>query len=257
MKSRRPALDFTGIPAAWTPDAGFAGFLNAGGALAPAVEPYLNRVMSEAARQLGPEHTALGTDIRDLVRQETEHFKLHAAFNQALHDQGFAGLAPVVDALKLELAAQFRDRSFAYNLAWCVGFETYTLLLGQYLFGPGALLFEGADPRAVELWRWHLAEEYEHRAVCHDAYRALIGDYPLRVATTLRVHFHMGRWRDRALAVLAPDPSGRRRVARFTRGVSLRIGPRLLPTLLPYYDPAGAPPPPGVAEALALHPEAA
>ena len=181
MKQRRPKLDFSGAPAAWSRDPGCAAVLNAGGVFAPAIEPYLNCVMAEAARRLDDRQEALKADIRLLIRQEGEHVRLHDAFNQALYAQGFRALEPLVDRLKHELGAQFEHDSFAFNLAWCVGFETFTLYLGQFVFGPGAHWLEGGDAHAVALWRWHLAEEYEHRSVCHHAYAALVGDYPLRL----------------------------------------------------------------------------
>jgi hypothetical protein len=34
---------------------------------------------------------------------------------------------------------------------------------------------KGADPYAVELWKWHLAEEFEHRTVCYDVFKTLYG----------------------------------------------------------------------------------
>jgi predicted metal-dependent hydrolase len=250
MRRRRPDLDFSGLPAVWSQDPSCAAELNASGALAPAVEPYLNRVMAEAARRLGPGRQALKADIALLTAQETEHVIVHEAFNAALFAQGFGALAPLVDELKLDLARQYRDRSFAFNLAWCVGFETFTLYLGQFLFGPGSRWLSGGDPRAVALWRWHLAEEYEHRSVCQDAYRALVGDYPLRVWGVAYVHRHIGGYRRRALRVLGEDRPGA-----FSHAMAADLIPRLLPAALPFHDPAKAAVSAGMAEALAAHAE--
>jgi len=259
MKSRCPPLDFTGLSAAWAPDPGFTTMLNAGGALATAIEPYLNRVMSEAARRLGKDKPALSNEIRMLVRQETEHYRVHDAFNQALYDQGYEGLALVATDLKAALNDQFRKRSFAFNLAYCVGFETYTLYLGQFLFGPGARYFQDADPRGVDLWLWHLAEEYEHRTVCHDAYTALVGRYPLRVWATIYVHHHIAGYRRRATAVLMERASRveRRRERGFARDLVADMAPRVLPAFVPFYDPRGVRAAPGMAEALDRYPEVA
>jgi predicted metal-dependent hydrolase len=259
MKSPRPPLDFTGLSAAWAPDPGFAAMLNAGGALAPAVEPYLNRVMSEAARRLSAGEETLRDEIRMLVRQETEHYRVHDAFNQALYAQGFGALEPILNDLKTALNHQFRNKSFAFNLAYCVGFETYTLYLGHFLFGPGAHYFDDADPRGVDLWRWHLAEEYEHRTVCHDAYTALVGDYPLRVWGTLYVHFHIAAFRRRAAAVLMAGAGAteRRRERAYTREMIADLLPRLLPAFSPFYDPRGVGAAEGIDDALARYPEVA
>ncbi len=226
--------------------------LNAGGALAPAIEPHVNRVMSEAARRLGHEQQDLKTAIKAMVGQETEHFKLHADFNAALYRQGHGALEPVVLAVQQDLGRQFRDRSFAFNLAWCVAFETFTLYLGQFMFGPGDVWLDGADPRAAALWRWHLAEEYEHRNVCHDAYVALVGDYGLRARMLARVHGQLRGYRHLALAALTDV-----RPAAFTRAMAAHILPMLFLTLSPSYHPATVKPFPGVVNALSLYPLAA
>jgi predicted metal-dependent hydrolase len=245
LQARRPDLNFDDTPAMWSPYVEVAMVLNAGGALAPAIEPYLNRVMSEAARRLGHDHGELKATIKAMVRQETEHFKLHAAFNAALYRQGHGALEPVVTAVQLDLNRQFRDRSFAFNLAWCVAFETFTLYLGQFLFGPGDVWLAGADSRAADLWRWHLAEEYEHRSVCHDAYAALVGDYWLRTRMLAHVHRQVQDYRRRALTALTDV-----RPAAFTRAMTAFVLPRLILTLSPLYHPALVKPPPGAMEAL-------
>ena len=252
MKQRRPSLDFKGVPAAWSRDPGCAAVLNAGGVLAPAIEPYLNCVMAEAARRLDQRHAELKADIRLLIRQEGEHTRLHDAFNRALYAQGLEALEPLVDQLKRDLAAQFDGESFAFNLAWCAAFETFTLYLGQFVFGPGAHWLEGGDARAVALWRWHLAEEYEHRSVCQDAFSVVVGNYPLRLWAMARAHRQVGRYRRQALEILSRD----RRPA-FGRAMAADVALRMLPAFLPFHQPAKAAPCDGMAEALAGHPERA
>ncbi|WP_369821012.1 metal-dependent hydrolase [Novosphingobium sp. CCH12-A3] len=38
---------------------------------------------------------------------------------------------------------------------------------------------ENADPEPTNMWRWHLAEELEHRSVCSDVYHELSGLNPV------------------------------------------------------------------------------
>ena len=46
---------------------------------------------------------------------------------------------------------------------------------GQIWFEKSDALLEGCDQNAVDLWKWHMAEEFEHREVCYQAYHALFG----------------------------------------------------------------------------------
>src|SRR3546814_1252789 len=60
------------------------------------------------------------------------------------------------------------------------GFEAIGSSNAEGFFAVLPILEKSADPKAVELWKWHLAEEFEHRHVCFDVYRTLFGKGPLR-----------------------------------------------------------------------------
>lgn len=68
------------------------------------------------------------------------------------------------------------------------------------VFADGTLRYEhwfaNADPKMQTLWRWHAAEETEHRAVAFDLYVALGGNYAWRI-----------RWYFYALLMSALDAS--------------------------------------------------
>src|SRR3546814_12194773 len=60
-------------------------------------------------------------------------------------------------------------------------------------------LLENADPEPTNMWRWHLAEEFEHRTVCFDVYEELSGLNPVsRYFYRLYGYFyaiiHLGRF---------------------------------------------------------------
>ena len=62
--------------------------------------------------------------------------------------------------------------------------EHFTALLGSMLLTDPRLL-EGAHPAMEALWRWHAAEENEHKTVAFDVYKAAGGTYPMRVSTMI------------------------------------------------------------------------
>lgn len=62
--------------------------------------------------------------------------------------------------------------------------EHFTALLGHMLLRDPRLL-EGAHPEMDALWRWHAAEENEHKAVAYDVFTAAGGDYGTRVYTMI------------------------------------------------------------------------
>ena len=139
-----------------------------------------------------------------------------------------------------------RERSLAWNLAYCEGFECTGLVSAEFFFGPAEPFLRDADPAPRDLWAWHLAEEFEHRCVCHDVLHAL---YPGTIRR-LRGYFdfltHLQRYcnrvaahpevrRPRARGSIPAMPSEDRAFQRAQRRFTL---PRLLRILSPFYDPS-------------------
>jgi predicted metal-dependent hydrolase len=117
--------------------------------------------------------------------------------------------------------------------------------LGDYL--------EGSDQAVADLWRWHLAEEFEHRTVCSDVYRELSGLNPVfryfyRVYGYLYAIKHLGDFSKAAAGyLLAKDRDGmtpeevadsiERQNAVKKRTVKAAL-PMMLKVLSPFYNPA-------------------
>ena len=153
MKARRPSLDFSRAPAGWIPDApGYAYQLDAASTMLPYLEPYLIKVQKLAREQLDPDrHAELIRDIDVFNHQEANHFRLHAKYNEALR-----GHYPGLEAFEAEVKADFdsflRDRSLAWNLAYCEGFECMGLVGAEFFFGPAEPFLRTADRAPRDLW---------------------------------------------------------------------------------------------------------
>jgi predicted metal-dependent hydrolase len=72
-----------------------------------------------------------------------------------------------------------------FRLGVIAGVEHYTAVMGDWLMNAEALDEADADPVILDLFRWHGAEEVEHRSVAFDVYQHLNGNYPRRVVTML------------------------------------------------------------------------
>lgn len=267
MKPRHLRIDFTGVPLAWARNAEFAAILNSGSPLTSAVEPYLNIVMSRARDALPDRHAALKQQVDIFIRQEAFHYRLHDAFNRELYAAGYAGLKELADQLKADLKAMLETRSLVWNLAYCTAFENLATFMAKFWFGMADDLLEGADPRGAALWKWHMAEEFEHRTVCHSALTVLSGSYVVRVRGLVAMMRHLTPYRKKAVAiVLGQDRAGMSpaelaasiaREKAYDRRFERWLMRRLVGIFRPGYDPADHPTPPGVTEALAAYEEIA
>jgi predicted metal-dependent hydrolase len=247
MLARRPQFDFSHAAARWTPAApAYARQLDAASLMLPYLEPYLIKVEKLARERLDPDRdAALIRDIDLFNQQEANHFRLHAQYNEALR-ASYPGLEPFEDEIRADFASFLRERSLGWNLAYCEGFECSGIVGAEFFFGPGAAFLVGADPAPRELWAWHLAEEFEHRTVCHDALRALHPGYRRRIGGYFAFLRHLQSFCDRVAAhLLAVDrergslPAGAVDLDRRFRRAQLRFSlPRILKILSPAYDPA-------------------
>ncbi len=267
MTPRHLRIDFSGLRLDWSPQAEFAAILNSGSPLTSAVEPYLNMVMMRARDALGEDHAALRRQIDLFVRQEAYHYRLHDGFNRELYAAGYADLKALADRLKAELRIMLDERPLAWNLAYCTGFENMATFMAKFVFGPADDLFDGADPRAAALWKWHMAEEFEHRSACHDVLTAIAPGYRVRIGGFVAAMRHLFPYNRAATAiVLAQDRAGmtpeerRRSIARekaYQRRFGLFMLRRMTAILKPGYDPADHVAPPGLDAALEAYGEIA
>jgi uncharacterized protein len=264
MKVRRLKIDYSTIKPHWAPNIEFAQHENAGGLTPAHVEPYLIKVMYQAKAQLPPELTRLHEDIAIFIKQESEHYKQHSAFNKALFAQGYERLADFDRELAADYERFLAGKSLKFNCAYCEGFETLGPPNAKAYFEFYSDLLIGAERSAVDLWKWHMAEEFEHRHVAYEVYKTLYGRKHFFNAYFYRIYGffctmrHLGGWTAKVNAYLiGKDREGmsadelersKRREKIYRRKLLFHFMPQLLRVLSPFYDPAKLRAPRGLME---------
>ena len=247
LHARLPQVDFRSADALWLPGLpSFSHQMNGGSLLLPYLEPYLIKVMRAARPRLEQEAPELLEDVDVFNRQEANHYKVHAAYNRVMREQ-----YPGLEAFEAEIRADFErflaEKPLAWNLAYCEGFESIGVVQSEFFLQEMGDWLEDADPAVAELWRWHLAEEFEHRNVAHDVLEALHPGWLRRVSGVRfcgrhlvgfasRVRRHMLAV-DRARGRVRDDAATRDAARFFARRQRRFFLPRLGRVLLPGYSP--------------------
>lgn len=207
MKVRFPRFDFSTIEAHWTRVPEFAQRAN-GASLSPAyIEPYLLKVMKLAKPLLDAQDTVLAGELDIFIKQEMQHCRQHINFNKRLHELGYTKIK--------ELEKQFQDsydrmlatKPLRFHLAYSEGFESLSATACEQYFEDYNEYLEGANPEPTNMWRWHLAEEWEHRTVCSDVYHKLSGLNPVfryfyRIYGYFYAMIHIGKFVAKASELL-------------------------------------------------------
>jgi len=146
----------------------------------PVGEQYFIDAVRAGAARLPQDaaHAPLRKLVEGFIGQEATHRHLHGLYNAQLARQGLVN--------RWEHWAGWRIRHSTWmhplsHLAVTCAYEHCTAV-----FADGTLRhaswFDDSEPKMAMLWRWHAAEETEHRAVAFDVYAALGGGYLRRVA---------------------------------------------------------------------------
>jgi predicted metal-dependent hydrolase len=138
----------------------------------------------------------LAADVQGFLGQEAMHSREHRRYNAALAAAGLPARA-LEDRLR-RLLDELRARvSPEEALAITIALEHFTAIMADVALGDPRNL-AGADERFAAIWRWHAAEETEHKAVAYDVYREVVGEdwraYLRRVRVMLLVT--IGFWID-------------------------------------------------------------
>ena len=172
---RYPNIDYSKIKARWARNLAFAHDRNASSFIPQPVEPWLIKLLQSTIDKIPEDHPELRGEILGFIRQESQHFKQHKLFNERLIEQGYPKLRELETELAADLDRFLKEKSLKFCLAYADGFESLGAVAGQVWFEESDDMLKGADSNAVALWKWHMAEEFEHREVCYDMFHALYG----------------------------------------------------------------------------------
>ena len=117
----------------------------------------------------------LAAEIRAFTTQEAIHSREHAAFNKAATTAGY-DLKPLEERVHWRLSFS-RQRPPVVALGATMALEHFTAILAHELLKDRHHLGK-ADPEAAALWKWHAAEEIEHKGVAYDTWLWATRDWP-------------------------------------------------------------------------------
>ena len=264
MQVRFPKWDFSKVRAHWAPNHEFAQMQNAASIVPAYIEPYLVKVMQQAQLALPARHEKLHRDLAIFIKQEMQHCRQHLAFNKALRAQGYEGLLAIEQDYERDYDDFLARKSLRFNCAYSEGFEALSSIAVTAYFEQYDEFLEGADPDSADLWRWHLAEEFEHREVAHEVYHTLFGRGPVAWAYRVWAFFiavrhirsYVARAENYLLSVdragMSPEEleASRARQARVKAVTASRAKEHLKTILSPFYKPARRAAPAGLQEVL-------
>lgn len=167
-------FDLTGVPRDWHP-AGKAvtAYWDQLSIFFPVGEAFFVKSVRHYLGQLTePKLTA---EVAAFCAQEGHHAREHLAYNARLIAEGLpiAALEKVVVFILRLATTVLSPRK---QLAVTCALEHFTSLMGEFILSRPEVL-NGADPNMARLWRWHAAEENEHRSVAFDVYQAVGGTW--------------------------------------------------------------------------------
>lgn len=176
LQPRNVAFDVTRTPIRWIPKDPFAShIISAINFVLPEGERWFCATFNEALPLIEDED--LREAVRGFIGQEAMHAQAHdEVLGDLFRAQGIdtAPMVAVAERVFRQILgprdlpdAAARHRHLVSRLALIGGIETLTALLGDWVLSAPLEEYD-ADPALLDLFRWHGAEEVEHRMVAHD-----------------------------------------------------------------------------------------
>ncbi|MET0546479.1 MAG: metal-dependent hydrolase [Caulobacterales bacterium] len=248
---RRPQIASRDANVNWSPVPEYSHLSNGASVLIPYVEHYLNNVMTEVRAKHCDGKPDLKEEISEFIKQEAIHARYHLEFNHQMFNAGYDALQPLIDDTVAHLQRMREQRSLAFNVAYCAGFETTATFSAKYVLERCDAFLKGADAYGANLFQWHVAEEFEHRATCHRAFHAVSGSYFIRMAGLIYSFWHINKIFAAAAKIIMAKyretmtPAEIQHSKRVERRLIIRQMSYLLPRMWrlvnPFYDPEKLP----------------
>ncbi len=255
MKVREIDIDFTQGKLHWTPDdPEFAQFWNATSTFLPYLEPFLNRTVRAGIDKLPTDAAELREHCRIFIAQEGRHYKNHEKLNAFLRANGYPGLAEREAKMKADYQRFWDQKGHKYCMGYAEGFETLGPIIACFFLEAARELDKASvDDPTADLWRWHLAEEYEHRHVANYQFHAIYNSYwyrlwgicysaPHMLGYMISTGWYMVKEDWKSGRIKDPWKSSLRFAGMLMRMFAYVV-PRTIASLHPKYDPINLPPP--------------
>ena len=193
IQPRKVHFDFSDSPLHWIPGhpvaSDMVGILNV---VLPAAERWFVAVYNEVLPLV--KDPKLAEDMRGFIGQEAIHADVHEqALHEFMEERGFDP-KPILDQIEYSFSKVLgpsmstnprgRRNQLCDRLWFIAALEHYTAVLGDFALNSAWDDFD-ADPTFVDLFRWHAAEEVEHRNVAHDVATYFSNSYLDRVGAML------------------------------------------------------------------------
>ncbi len=184
LKARKVRFDLEQTPLHWIPGDALASYMtNAIHLLLPEGELWFCRVYNKALPLVND--AELRADVEGFIRQEAVHSRVHSAAQKYLNRHEI-DCEPFLERVRFLFKTLLGDEPLGqkflqlnmFERSWLItrvgiigAVEHFTGILGQWAMDNTS--WNKADPVMADLFKWHLAEEVEHRTVAYDLHRHL------------------------------------------------------------------------------------
>lgn len=234
IKGRKVVFDMSQSPLHWIPDdADSSHLINGIHLLLPAGELWFCRVFNQALPYVTDD--ILADDVKGFIRQEALHAQAHRHGERWLEANGidiekakgradllFEKLLSDKPVGFIKLPTKYLEKRWLVaRVGLIAAIEHFTGLLGDWCMNSQG--WDNADPVVADLFRWHLAEEVEHRHVAFNLFEHLcetqLGFYISRqalMAAVFPLFIYLLADTARMLASQDPDKEARKMARKST-----------------------------------------